>query len=82
MRLKTLGLYEANDHQELESEYGKSIFNTESEIICDVDISQHSNREFEIQGIKYLINENDPDDLSSQSKDEHSKDHIHLDTLI
>ena len=53
-RLKTLDLYEANDPEELEREYGKSIFDIDSEIICNVNISQHSNREFEIKSIKYL----------------------------
>ena len=31
------------------------IFETDSEIVCDVTIHQQSNREFEIKGIKYLI---------------------------
>ena len=56
------------------SEYGKSVFDTETEIVCDVYISQHSNREFEIKGIKYLIDEKELDDLPSQSTDTHSRD--------
>ena len=32
-RLKTSSLYEANDPKELGSEYGKSIFDTKSEIV-------------------------------------------------
>ena len=44
-------------------------------MVCDVNISQHSNSKFEIKGIKYLVNEKDLDDLPSQSVDAHSKDH-------
>ena len=46
-RLKTLGLYEANDPEEQRNEYGKYIFDSESDIVCDVNINQHCNREFE-----------------------------------
>ena len=73
-RLETLGLYETSGLIELEREYGKFIFDTESEIICDVDISQHSNKEFEFKGIKYLIDEKELDDFSLQSTDTHSRD--------
>ena len=41
LRLKTLGLYEANDPKKLGHEYGKSIFDLESDTVCDVSISQH-----------------------------------------
>ena len=44
-------------------------------MVCDVNISQHFYKEFEIKGIKYLVNEKDLDDLPSQSIDVHSKDH-------
>ena len=70
-RLKTSDLNAANDPEEPGSEYGKSIFETESEIVCNVNINQHSNRV-----IKYLICENDQDDLPSQSKDENSRNPI------
>ena len=73
-RLKALGLYEANDHREPGSEYGKSIFDLESEIEFDVNLSQPSNIKFEIKGIKYLLNEKDLDDFPSQSVDAHFKD--------
>ena len=71
-RLKTLGIYEANDPQELGSKYGQIYFDTISETICDVDISQDSNKEFEIKGVKYLIDEKDLDNFSSQSTDPNS----------
>ena len=53
----------------MESEYAKSNFDTESEIICDVNFNKHSNKEFEIKGIKYLVNVKDLDDFLSQSTD-------------
>ena len=73
-RLKTLGLYEANDPEELGSEYGKSIFDSELDMVCDINISQSSNRAFEIKGVIYLIDEKDLDDIPSESVDAHSKD--------
>ena len=73
-RLKNLDLNEANDPKELGSEYGKSIFETDSEIVCGVHISQHSNREFEIKCIKYIIDEKDLDDFPSHGTDAHSSD--------
>ena len=56
------------------SKYGRSIFDSELDIISDINISQYSNREFEIKGIKYLIDEKDLDDPPSQIVDAHSKD--------
>ena len=51
-------------------------------MICDINISQHPNREFETKGIKYLINEKDLNDLPSESVDAHSKDQIpHLSSV-
>ena len=41
-RLKTLGLNEANDPEKPGSKYGKTIFDTDSEIIGDVYIIQNS----------------------------------------
>ena len=55
------------------------IFETDSEIVCDINIHHQSNREFEIKGIKCLINKKDIDDLPSQSKDGYSGDPIHID---
>ena len=51
-----------------------NLFDLESEMVCDVNIIQHSNKEFEIKGIKYLVNKKDLDDLPSQSVDACSKD--------
>ena len=79
LRLKTSGLYGANDPNELGSEFGKSIFDTCSEIGSYANDNQHLNREFEVQDIKYLINENDLDDLPPQRKGEYSGDLMHLD---
>ena len=65
MRLMTLGA---------ESEYGKSIFDSELGMVYDINISQQPNREFEIKGIEYLIYGKYLDDLPSQSVDAHPKD--------
>ena len=42
--------------------------------VCDINLSQHPNKEFDIKGIKYLINEEDIDYLPSESVDAHFKD--------
>ena len=55
-------------------EYGKSIFNTDIEAVCNVDISQNINIEFEIEGVKYYLDENDLNDPPSQSSDMHFED--------
>ena len=68
-RLKTLSLYEANDPNEPGSEYDKSMFASYPKIICDVDISKHSNKEFEIKDIKYHIDEKDLNSFPSLSTD-------------
>ena len=41
-------------------------------MVCDINISQHPNRDFKMKGIKYLINEKDLDDIPLQSVDAHS----------
>ena len=77
LRLKTLRLYEVNDPEEPGERIWQVYFDRDLEIVCDVDINQHSNREFEIKGVKFLIDEKDTDDLPLRSKDEYYGDHIH-----
>ena len=45
-RLKTLGLYETNDPEEPGNKCGKSIFDSESDMICDITVCQHAKSEF------------------------------------
>ena len=73
-RLKTLGLYKANDPNGQEVNMANLFFDTCSETICDFDINQHSSKELEIKGIKYLIDEKHLDNFPSQSTDAHSRD--------
>ena len=51
-----------------------AIFDSESDLLCDINISRHSYREFENKGTEYLINEKDLDDLPSHSIASHPKD--------
>ena len=64
-KLKTLGLYETNTPEKEGHEYGKSVFDLEPETVCSVDSSQKVNEEFEIDSIKYQLDIEHGDDLSS-----------------
>ena len=55
-KLKHVGLYEENYPEKTRYEYSKSIFDNDIE---NVDISQHIDREFRIEEIKYHIEEKD-----------------------
>ena len=63
-RLKTLGLYENNGPEKPGHEYGESIFNFNLETACNVDTSHNANQGFEIDSVKYELDEEDLDDLS------------------
>ena len=78
MRLKTLGLYEDNDHGKPGHEYDKSIFNSDLELVCNVDTSQNAGQGFEIEGVKYQLDKEDLDDLSLQDTSTHVEDHNHF----
>ena len=52
-RLRCLGIYEDNDCEKPEYEYGKSICNTDKNTVCSVDSNQNVNNKFEIDNIKY-----------------------------
>ena len=54
-RLRCLGLHEDNDPEESGYEYGKSIFNTDKNAVCNIDSDQHVNNKFEIHGIKSCL---------------------------
>ena len=63
--LKTLGLYGTNTPEKEWHEYDKSVFDLELETVCSVDNKQKVNQEFEIDSIKYQLNHEHEDDLSS-----------------
>ena len=69
LRFKHLGLYKNNGPEKVRYGNARSIFNTDAEALCNVDISQNINKEFEIEGIKYHLDEKDLDDIPSQSAD-------------
>ena len=48
LRLRHLGLHDDNDPEEPGQEYGKSIFDTDENIINSLDNEQNSNDKFEI----------------------------------
>ena len=72
--LKPLGLYEDFDPENPGQEYGKSIFDTDVEAICNLDISQGLGKEFEVKGMKYYLDEEDLNDLFSHEANKHSGD--------
>ena len=67
-RLRYLGLHEDNDPEKSAYKYGKSIFDTDKNTVCSVDCNQNKNTEFEIDDIKYCLNEKDLTNLQSQGK--------------
>ena len=54
-RLKCLGLHEGNGLEKLGYEYGKFIFDTDKDRVCNDDIRQNVDKEFEIEDIKYYL---------------------------
>ena len=57
--LRSLGLHEDNDPEELGYEYGKSIFNTHENTVSSTNSNQNVNNKFKIDNIKYFLNEKD-----------------------
>ena len=74
LRLKTLGIYEDYDPEKPGHEYGKSIFNSDLETVCNVDTSHDANQDFTVDSVKYQLDEKDLDDLSLQDTTTHLKD--------
>ena len=62
-RLLCLGLYKDNDPKKTGCEYGRSIVDTDIETACNVDISQNINKGFEIESVRYYLDEKDLKDL-------------------
>ena len=62
-RLQTLGLYEANKPKKEGHEYGKSILNSETEMVCSIKSNQKVNQDFEVDGVKYQFDSKHEDDL-------------------
>ena len=50
-----LGLHDDNDTEEPGQEYGKSIFNTDENMINSIDSDENSNNKFKIDGRQYLF---------------------------
>ena len=45
-------------------EYSKSISDSESETVCNIENSQKVNQNFEVEGVKYQLDEKHVDGLS------------------
>ena len=58
-RLRCIGLDEDNDPENPGCEYGKSIFDTNKNIVCGVDSNQNIKNEIEMNGSKYCLDEKD-----------------------
>ena len=71
-----MGLHDTNDPEEPGQEYGKSIFDTDKNIINSLDNDQNSNDKFIIDGQQYILDKNDTDNthastISTTSLDMH-----------
>ena len=75
LKLKTPGLYENNDPEKAWHEYGKSIFNSDLEVVCNADTSQNANQDFQIDSTKYQLDMKDLDDPSSHDTSNYIEDH-------
>ena len=64
-RLKILGLYETNTPEKEGHGYSKFVFNLEPETVCNIDRNQKVNQAFEIDSMKYQLDTEHEDDLSS-----------------
>ena len=73
-RLRYIGIYEDNDPEKPRYEYGKSFFDADKYTVCSVDNNQNVNNDFEINNIKYCLNEKDLTNLQSQGRDAHTID--------
>ena len=56
-KLRPFSLHEDNDTEKSAYEYGKSIFDTDKNTVYSVDSNRSINNEFEIDDIKYCLNE-------------------------
>ena len=76
--MQTLCLYDAFDPEREEHEYGKSIFDSESETVSNIGTSQKVKQNFEVDSVKCQCNEEHVDDLSLHDTSVYSKDHYLL----
>ena len=56
-RTRHLGLHEDNDPEKSGQEYGKSIFSMHENTVNDIGSNENINNKFEIDGIKYFLDE-------------------------
>ena len=75
-RLWTLGLYEANEPKKEGHEYGKSIFDSETEMIYSIENNQKVNQDFEVDGVKQQFDVKHVDDISLYDTSVNSKHHV------
>ena len=69
--LRHLGLHEDNDPEVPGYQYGKSIFYTDK-TVYSIDSDQNVNNKFEIDGIKYWLNEKDLANFKSLDTNAHT----------
>ena len=65
IKTKILGSYDTHTPDKEGHEYGKCICDPETETICSIDYSQKVNQDFKVNGIKYQLDTEHEDDLSS-----------------
>ena len=58
-RLRCLGLHNDNNTEESGQEYGRSIFNMDENTVNSINSDQHGDNRFEIDSIKYSLDEKD-----------------------
>ena len=66
-RLSCLGLHDDDDPEKPGPEYGKSIFDTDENMVNSLDSDQNSNNKFKIDGRQYILDKNDLDNTHAST---------------
>ena len=53
--MKSLSLYKDNNPEKPGHEYGKTIFDSDLEMVCNVDSNHNTTKDYEIESIKYIL---------------------------
>ena len=74
-RLRHLGLHDDNNPEESGKEYGKSIFETDENIIHSLDNDLKSTDQFEINRQRYILDKNNTDNTHASNTSTDSLPH-------
>ena len=68
-------MYKANEPEKERHEYGKSIFDSETEMVCSLENNQKIKQDFEVDSVKYQFDLKHVDNLSLHYTSVNSKHH-------